>query len=346
MSVILKKTRSLSTYTDHISTLAEHTQKGKSQTICSFDKFCLEKFHVKTCEPIIQELITEISSANDFSTAFDILQDWINWLSKTRQPNSVETAWVHLHDYLYYRGIKIDSKEVKYNLKFPKIHKRSPYPLKLSEIQNIINTSKRKKGIYLALISSGMRIGETLQVRKKDLDFSRSRIMIRIPAEITKAKESRITFLSKEAEDNNKHVFSLAPNDLVWGKSENWLNNTNLEGRSLYRLLENLGMDEKYPSGINKITLHSFRAYFVTKGNKVEANFGHALAGHGFYMKQYDRYSEDELEELYMKLEKEISVFDLSKKENEIQKLKRENQQLQKLIIEYEKHAELSQEML
>jgi integrase len=73
-------------------------------------------------------------------------------------------------------GIKISPQDVRYNLKFSKTLKREHYPLKREEIIDIITpVPYSKKALYLALVSSGMRIGEALRIRRKDIEFSELR---------------------------------------------------------------------------------------------------------------------------------------------------------------------------
>lgn len=44
----------------------------------------------------------------------------------------------------------------------------------------------KRKALYTVLISSGIRIGETLGLKKRDFDFSQERVCITIPAILTK----------------------------------------------------------------------------------------------------------------------------------------------------------------
>jgi len=131
---------------------------------------------------------------------------------------------------------------------------------------------------------------------------------------------------------------------LVWGQNPNWKNNVTTEGQNFARLCDNVGLNMKYPSGTRKITIHSFRSYFITKGNKVDDyGFGHAIAGHEHYMKNYERYTDEQLLELYVKLEPELFVFDstIQKEENENLKeqLRIENEKLQNKINHIQKES-------
>ena len=102
--------------------------------------------------------------------------------------------------YLHYRKIKITPQDVKESIHFPAKIREEKYPLTITQILEILDVAKyQKKGLYLALLSSGMRIGEAVQITKKDVIEIHNRLMVKIPARITKTKQGRTTFISKEA---------------------------------------------------------------------------------------------------------------------------------------------------
>lgn len=75
------------------------------------------------------------------------------------------------------------------------------------------------------------------------------------------------------------------------------------------RIRKKTNLTEKYDSNTHKISLQSFRAYFITKCNRIDFGVGHALAGHGLYMKRYDRLTIQEKLEYYIKAEPELCVY-------------------------------------
>ena len=82
-----------------------------------------------------------------------------------------------------------------------------------------------------------------------------------------------------------------------------------------YRLRERVGLNEKYEDSCrHKISIHIFRSWFVTKCNRVDSDFGNALAGHDKYMKRYNRFTVPELIALYKKAEPELQIFDRKEK--------------------------------
>ena len=77
------------------------------------------------------------------------------------------------------------------------------------------------------------------------------------------------------------------------------------------RLRCKIGLSEKYESGISYVSLGgSLRSWFVTKCNRIDYGFGHALAGHDHYMKRYDRLTLEDKIELYLKAERTLQVFE------------------------------------
>ena len=316
--------RTRETFYEKIRDMSLSSRKSKRFAIENFDRFSKEEFDMESCEKMIEELKTE-----EDSILYDVLQKWINSLTLA----DIKNRFSHLNGYLYYHGIKISPQDVRANLTFPKKKKREHYAVKREEILDIISpVPHKKKALYLALVSSGLRIGELLRIKKRDLDFSRSRIKITVPAEVAKNGISRPTWMSKEAERYNiDKINEASDDDLIWGSSQvkHWVSNVIGQDQMFGIYTDNAKLGMKYTSGIRKITLHSFRAYFITKGNKVDFGFGHALAGHDYYMKIYDRYDEDELFDMYLKLEPHLGIFDLTLKNNTITELEKQVERIE-----------------
>ena len=66
-------------------------------------------------------------------------------------------------------------------------------------------------------------------------------------------------------------------------------------------------------------------------------NFAHRFTGHRGYLMQYDRITDDERLDMYLKLEPELVVFDQSKNNLEISRLKQDNTSIIALREEVEK---------
>jgi len=232
-------------------------------------------------------------------------------------------------------------------LKFPKKLQEERYPVKKQEIRDLVHAQARhpkRQALYLALSSSGMRQGEALYIKKKDLDFSLERTMVRIKPEYTKTKTARTTFVSKECNEKIKTYFeNLEDNDYVFTNSNgDFKTRGRSEQMALSNALEVLGYNEKYSSnGFYKITSHSFRAYFFTAATrKHDENYAHKMTGHGGYLMQYDRMTNEDKLKLYLELEPDLVVFDQTRNELEIKKLKQENETIEQLRNEVRKFRE------
>ena len=261
------------------------------------------------------------------------------------------TRFSNLRDYLYHLGIRINLQDVKQLLKFPKKSKEERYALKKSELRDLVMAQSRypkRQALYLACSSSGMRISEALAVRKSDLDFSCERVMVRIRAETTKTRQARTTFLSKECEEKIKtYLGKLNNDDLVFSDSRCQRPNI-LEQNALRRALDRLHLYQKYSTnGFSKISTHSFRSYFFTAAaRKHGENYAHKLTGHGGYLMQYDRMTDEEKLKMYIELEPELVVFDQTKNELKIKELEKKVKQSKESENQAEGSLELQKQIL
>ena len=319
--------RNLESYFESIEVLDEKTVVQRKRVLVKFSEFCKSKYD-ESSEQIIEELLKQKPSEMIIN-ACGVLQIYINYLKKEGKVVATQKGYIsHVRNYLHYRGVKITSEDMQ-QVNFPKEEKEEKYPLHKDEIKQILDNCKyKKKGLYLTLVSSAMRIGETVQLRKKDFDLSGKRTMIHIPARIAKFKKARTTFISKEADSYvKKRLNEIEDNDLVFGTSEILHNCESNEVTQFQKLTDKIFPKlEKYGSGHRKITLHSFRAYCITKAVRtVGDSFAHVLAGQEGYLKMYKRYDKEDLIEDYLKLEPALFIMNdfglLEPKDKEIKDL-------------------------
>jgi integrase/recombinase XerD len=347
MSLISRK-KTTESYFEKISSEPESTIREKQLVARQFTEFLNEK-HSLTPEAFAEELYNIKNQKGDeefTDTLYYILQQWINYcITRKLGSNTIQVRFSNLRGYLYHLGIRTDMQDVKQLLKFPKKVKEERYPLKRSELQSLVNTQARnpmRQALILALSSSGMRIGEGVSVLKSDLVFGGKRIMIRIRPENTKTKSARTTFISKECEDKIRtYLDTLAENDRVFTQSK-CKKAVQLEQNALRRALARLNLTERYTSnGFRKISTHSLRAYFFTNATrKMGENYAHRLTGHGGYLPQYDRMTDDDKLKMYLELEPDLVIFDQTKNELEIERLKEETESIKELREEVKKLRE------
>ena len=99
--------------------------------------------------------------------------------------------------------------------------------------------------------------------------------------------------------------------DLVFGTNPTPETARGAEMSHLARTLARAGLDQKYETnGRSMISTHSFRAFFITKVSRHDPNLAKYFAGQKGYLLQYDRLSDEEKLEHYIKFEPSLLVCD------------------------------------
>lgn len=309
MALLQQKT--IESYLERIDLKAEGTIKNIRAALTRLDNFSQEKQGL-TLDSYMQEL-NKMQQSQQFETLFDMLQKFVNSLDKGGMTPAAARNYIYsIKGFVRYCGIRITKEDIKDSITFRRNEEQEREPITKQQLQDIINKAKpNRKAYYLVLTSSGMRPQESVQLRKRDFDLTKKRIMIRIPGKYTKTKKTRITFVSKEAEEHLKPILNrINDDDLVFGTHTNPIRAKMNEEETFNRIRDKLGFTERYDSGVHKITLGGcLRSWFITKTNRIDYGLGHALAGHAQYMKRYDRLEVDEKLELYLKAEPSLSVF-------------------------------------
>jgi len=306
-----------------------------------FDDFCLQVYGNDAVK-LLENLRGDMGDA-----LYNFLQDFINYMDeKNLKPKTIASYFSTLRTYLRSQGIKISSDDVRDLIRLPEIIQELREPLTKDHLKLLLDYSKpERKALYLTLLSSGMRIGESLSLRKSDFDLSSDPIRITIQGRFTKTKQTRQTYISSEAKVALLRILTKKQDDeLVFATSVNLEASRLAEERTFDNLRNRCGLNEKYPdSSRHKITIHSMRAYFHTQASIVhDEQYANALDGHQGYLMQYYRLSQETRAELYCKLEPFLWVYgnhtksqeledkvrDLEKKESKYQKLGKENQSL------------------
>ena len=304
------KLKNKEAYFENCLVLSPRYISNKKQVLKQFSKFCNEKYKVSD-EEIVSDLMKQTQDERIIN-AIDVIQLFVNYLSMKVKPQTVKPYIGHVIDYFNYRGIKLTSLDRR-SIRYPRVIKEEKFPLSKDDIKSILdNSSYRRKTLYLVLASSGMRIGETMGLRKKDFDTSGKRIRINIPAKITKGKRSRSTFVSLEAQSYLlKRLDEIDEDSLVFGTNKRKDISEVTEGKFFQNVVDKTFPNmERYESNTRKITLHSFRAFFITQAVRtVGDSFAHTLAGQEGYLKMYKRYDKEAMLEDYLKLEPNLFIM-------------------------------------
>lgn len=287
---------------------------------------------------------------------FSVLQSWVDWLvdSFDLSAGSVRQSFSGLNKYFRYHRIKITKEDIKEEIEYPESILEEKYAVSAEELQLIIpSLNWKNQGFCICLAGGGMRPQELMGTQKKHYSVINGKVKLEIPWYLTKKRISRTVFLTKEA---NKYVVpmlsKLIDDDFVWTKRKQipqsiiskyshlksdkaWqkavkkfaLDMLVTVRTSFNRSLCRLNLDMKYEeTNYSKINLYCFRGRFFTKALKVHGeDTAHAMIGHGAYLQQYQRRTDQEKKALFDELEPEILIDDSAIKEAQIAKLQKEN---------------------
>jgi len=268
----LKTETTTKTFDQVLENLKPGSRRVFKTVFTNFEKFCKEKYQ-RNMEELVREFLKVEQTA-----IFNTLQEWVNF-NNEKAPKTITMWFSCLCKYLRHRGVNLTN--IKDNINFRSYIEEEKYPLTLEDIQKILGVAGYGMKLrLLTQLSSGMRRGEMLQLRKKDLIIG-ERIIIKIPARIAKFNKARTTFVSSEVQRMLIPLLKkLNDNDLVFGsvgvKDKNIGDSYE---QNLTRYLEKLNLDMRYEStGYHKINTHSFRAWFITKVSRHDENIAKKLS--------------------------------------------------------------------
>lgn len=289
---------------------------------------------------------------------YAILRDFVVFLDQNRyKPKSITTRLTAVKGYLRFLGVKIYTEDCKHIIKIPKNIQESEVALTKELILRVLrNIPPRLQTVILVLSSSGMRIGELVQLKLSDIDFTTTPTTIRLRAQITKTRHSRETFITSEATNSlkdylvrtlnwsegkdNSHLDDL----IIFGRGYSSYRKTkdtftqpshlNAEGVLMKQLRNSIkkipDLNKTNLNGIKVIHFHALRKFFrTTVGNALGRDFAEALIGHQFYMSTYYQMNDEKKREMYLEIEPLLTISDFKTVEKNIKKLSEKNSQLE-----------------
>lgn len=280
-----------------------------NQNNCGFRDFLQQRYQIDELEFVEQVKQEKFD-------AIAILRDFVIFLDKLQyKPQTIKSRLAAIKGYLRFLGLKIYNEDCKQIIKIPKNIKEFETPLTKEIILRVLrNTPPRLQTVILVLASSGMRIGELVQLKLSDIDLLTTPTTIKLRAQITKTRQSRETFISSEATKALKD-YLLVTFDWKENKDNSILNDVILFGRGTLggykkkstivapehfaasesfmrqlrlHLAKIPDLDKNNPDGRKMIHFHAFCKFFrTTVGNAAGRDFAEALIGHQFYMNTY-----------------------------------------------------------
>jgi integrase len=250
---------------------------------------------------------------------YEVLDNYVGWLMKQNlAPHSIKNYLTAVKRFLRMYDVEIINEKLKDKVDLPRMHRivedRAPTSEELAKA--CMHTNTRGKAFITMLASSGMRIGELLALKVKDVDFSKHPTTIRLRPETAKGKQKRICFISDEATEwLKKHLGENIKNKDAWlfpSTTRGFGKNRNREEQPMTywnadaiftNALEKAGIREKDEKGHDILHLHTLRKFFFTQMLSVLGReITEALMGHRQYLDlAYRRFTEDQLREFYLK---------------------------------------------
>ena len=317
-----------------------------------FRDFLNEKYNMDELQ-----LVDKIKS-EDLDT-YKILKEFVIFLDRFGyKPSSISTRLAATKGYLRHLGVKVHSEEYKQNVRLPKNFRHREESMTKEIILRVLrNVPPKIQTVILVLTASGMRIGELVQLKLSDIDFSSNPTIIRLRAETTKTREARETFLTTEATNSlkdylrryfgwkdgqeNAHLRDI----MIFGrtslvkskkrtpdtKQSSYLLMSGLLMKILSYYLDKVpGLDNKNSNGRRVIHFHAFRKFFrTTVGNVCGRDFAESLIGHHFYMDTYYNLPAEKQHEMYLKAEPYLTISDSTKIERSLKEISEKHQELE-----------------
>ena len=328
----------------------------------------MEKYG-KTNQQILDDIYDEVkkSHSNDkIYVFFNHFKDWllvdhpdIVWFCgknkhqkrsiKARHPHTVQLYLIKIRSIFEEIGnMEINSRLFNKRVKIPKAEEENPEPFTKDQMRLLLDrVSNQYKLKYMVKKDTGCRIGELVQIRKKDIDTTKYPIEIKIQARYTKTKKSRTVFVTRETTPMLLRLLNKKnEDDLVFGTNENPYIATGTEKTSFAHYRNELAKDypefgEIYQSnGRHKKTIHSIRSFTATQCTEaIDESWGHEYIGHKKYLGQYIR-NQDKLAEKFLRSENYLMVYEhveIVESDHRVEKLEQENQDIKKAMSELSK---------
>ena len=194
-----------------------------------------------------------------------------------------------------------------------------PTPQELEKILSFMNLLGR--AITLVSCSSGLRIGELLQIRESNVDFKRTPVLVTVPAQYAKGKMKRVTFISQEATKELQKWLDYKPE---WIKVTETRTGVPIKDKDKvfcvsYNAFSEIWEGSVTKSGFGKkdittnrleLRIHNLRKFFRTYGKWTQPDIAEALMGHLGNLEQiYARFPQEQLERAYLEAEPNITII-------------------------------------
>jgi len=333
-----------------------------------FNIFSNQKYN-KSSQQVLDDLFNEVRASHSNDIVYVLFTHFKEWLLidhpeieyylgrnknqkrtiKARHPNTVHLYLIIIRSIFEEIGnIEINSRLFNKRVKIPKAEEEDPEPFTKQQMRLLLDRcANHGKLKYMVLKDTGCRIGELVQLRKRDIDFTKFPIEIKIQASYTKTKKARVVFVTRETAPMLRRLLNKKKeNDLVFGTNEDPYVATGAEKTLFAYYRKELAKDypefgEVYQSnGRHKKTIHSIRSFCATQcAEAVDESWGHGYVGHKKYLGQYIR-NQDKQSEMFLRSENHLMVYEsveIVDSDERVGKLEIENNEIKKAMSELSK---------
>jgi integrase len=349
-------------HTNPLGFLKQYDSKNTVKSYKSSIKSLLEAVY---SEAEVKNHFRGRDRGRDYDSALEELA--IKYLSEPRDyEEDVDALFISLKDYAP-KSVRLRLAVVKVffmenGVELPQIYwRRLRRRIKGSRAQTIdqvpSNEELRKiimhlpvhgNALYLLLSSSGMRMGETLQLLPEDFDLDAEPARINIRGEYTKTGNPRIAFMSREAAEAVKEWYKIRDEYLETSSGRSHFYDKDEDDDRVFpftdstaRYIWNKALDKTgngkldASTGIHKLHPHVLRKFFRTELSKViPVDVVEALMGHeGYLTEVYRRYSMRDLADFYQRGEHALLVFTEVGEVNRLrEEVEEQRNQLQRIV--------------
>ena len=193
------------------------------------------------------------------------------------------------------------------------------------ELRSIIEfLPTQGKALSLVLSSSGMRVGEAVQLTNRDIDINRDPVKINIRAEYTKTGKKRVTFISSEAKLAVQEWLNYRDQYVKQANARSYTHKrqdsekifpfTYQNFNRMWRIALEKAKLLEIDSRTNRASIrpHNLRKYFRLRvgrygRDETECLMGHQTGLNAIYARFDD--AEERLEEVYKKSIEDLSIY-------------------------------------
>lgn len=178
------------------------TRDAYSAVVNKFLIFVREQYNLD-----LEQLLRQIKDAKE-KDSIGVLDDFYSYATKARvgrtgKPLSNATIKQYVlvaKEFLNHEGCRVYNEDLKQRFRLPKASIVYEKGLTKEIINRLVRLANPKiSTIILMACSSGMRIGEIIQLRLTDIDFTTNPTTITIRRETTKTRQTRVTHITSEA---------------------------------------------------------------------------------------------------------------------------------------------------